>query len=472
MNRSGLQFSRMDGATTVAGPKSRVGALRSALAGLAMLGSTLLGAGAMLAPGPAQAQSLIFDDEIEGLLRDYASPILKAANLPQGRVSMRIINDPTFNAFVLDGHNVFIHTGLIMRADTPNQVIGVIAHEVGHIDGAHLAALRSEMSRMQTGMLVTRIIGIAAAVLSRNGAAIVAGDDAWLKTFLARRRSQEGAADQAGLKYLLATGQSGRGMLETFEKLGVENRAYGVDPYLLSHPTERTRIAQLKQLAEASPHFHKKDTPELQLRHDLVRAKLRGFTMPAQDVMRMYPDTKSLPARYARAIAANCSGNCTRAVDQIDALIRERPNSPYFHELKGHVYSKEGKFAQAVPSIRQALKLNPNSHLLRMELAKAIVEAGDVSQYDEAIRILELSIDTRPDDIGGYRTLARAYAARQRIADADVAMAQAHLIGGNAKQALIFAKRGQAGLQPGSRSWLKADDILKTLPREMRDRGG
>ncbi len=456
-------------ATTLATAPSSVRGLRSALAGIAMLSVALL----PLAPA-ARAQSIIFDDEIEALLTDYARPVLRAANLGQGNVAMRIINDRSFNAFVLDGRNVFINTGLIIQAETPNQVIGVIAHEVGHIDGAHLAALRSEMQRMQTGMIITRILGIAAAVLARSGAAVVAADDLWLKTFLARRRSQESSADQAGLRFLELTGQSGRGMLETFERLGMENRAYGVNPYLLSHPTERTRIAQLRQKAEASPFFNVKDKPELQLRHDLVRAKLRGFTFPAQDVFRLYPaENKSLPARYARAIAANCSGNCTKAMGEIDALIKERPSSPYFWELKAHVYSKEGKFAQAVPHIRQALKLGGNrSHLLRMELAKAIVEGGAVAQYDEAIRILEVSIDTRPDDIGGYRTLARAYAAKGRVADADVAMAQAHLISGDPKQAIIFARRAQRGLPQGSRGWLKADDIIKTLPRELRERGG
>ncbi len=416
---------------------------------------------------PAQAQSVIFDDEIEGLLTDYARPILKAARLDRGNVAMRIINDRTFNAFVLDGHNVFIHTGLLMQADTPNQVIGVIAHEVGHIDGAHLAALRAEIERVQTGMILTRIIGIAAAILSRQGAAVVAGDEPWLRTFLARRRQQESAADQAGVKYLSMTGQSGKGMLETFERLGMENRAYGVNPYLLSHPTERTRIAQLKEAVMASPHYNTPDKPELQLRHDLVRAKLRGFTLPAQDVFRLYPpENNSLPARYARAIAANCSGNCTKAIGQIDALIKERPNNPFFWELKAHVYAKDGKFKDAAAPLRHALKLmNNRSHLMRMELAKVIVESGDIAQYDEAIRILEVSMDTRPDDIGGHRTLARAYAAKGRIGDADVAMAQAHLAGGDRKQAVVFAQRAQRVLPTGTRGWLKADDIIKTTPK-------
>lgn len=416
----------------------------------------------------SKAQSLIYDDEIEGLLTDYARPILKAAGLGQGTITMRIINDRTFNAFVMDGRNVFMHTGVLMQADTPNQVIGVIAHEVGHIDGAHLAALRSEIERVQTGMMVTRLIGLAAAILSRNSAALVAGDDPWLKTFLARRRQQESAADQAGIRFLNGTGQSGRGMMETFEKLGVENRAYGVNPYLLSHPTERTRIAQLRDAVQSSVHFNTKDSPELQLRHDLVRAKLRGFTLPAQDTLRMYPATDtSLPARYARAIANNCSGTCTRAMGEIDALIKERPTSPFFLELKAHVYAREGKHALAVPHLRQALKLVGNrSHLLRMELAKLIVEANDPAGLDEAIKILEVSMDTRPDDVGGHTILARALYAKQRRPEADVAMAQAHLAGGDPKQAVIFAKRAQRELPSGSRAWLKADDIIKTTPRE------
>jgi predicted Zn-dependent protease len=440
---------------------------RTVLAGL--LGAAAWVSALAVTAGPTRAQSLIFDDEIEGLLTDYARPVLKAAGLTQGNIAMRIINDPTFNAFVLDGRNVFVHTGVVMQSDKPNQVIGVIAHEVGHIDGAHLAALRSEMQRMQTGMMITRIIGIAAAVLARSGAAVVAGDDPWIKTFLARRRQQESAADQAGVRFLSMTRQSGRGMLETFETLGRENRAYGVNPYLLSHPTETTRIAQLRDAVQRSPYYNVKDPPALQLRHDLVRAKLRGFTMPAQDVTRIYGSDGSLPARYARAIAANCSGSCARAVGQIDALIKDSPKNPFFWELKAHVYGREGRHQLAIPALRQALQLTNNrSHLMRMELAKLIVDSNDRNQLPEAIRILEVSMDTRPDDIGGHQVLARAYAGLGRIADADVAMAQAHLARGDNKQAIIFAKRAQRQLKVGSRAWLKADDILKTLPQERR----
>ena len=420
---------------------------------------------------PAAAQSVIADDEIEELLKDYARPILRAAGLDKGDIQMRIVNDRSFNAFVLDGRNVFIHTGTLMQADTPNQVIGVIAHEVGHIDGAHMAALRSDLARAQMQMLLAKLLGIAVAITAKAGEAVVAGDELIIRGVLARRRSQESAADQAGLRFLNATQQSGRGMLETFEKLGVENRAYGVNPYLLSHPTERTRVAQLREMVERGQYFNTKDSPELQQRHDLVRAKLRGFTMPPQDVQRLYPasDT-SLPARYARAISVNCSGNCARNVGEIDGLIKDKPANPYFWELKGHVLAHEGKHRDAVPALRKTLQLRGNrSQLVRMELARSLVEMNDPTQLDEAIKLLEVALDTREADVTGYQTLARAYAAKGRVPEADVAMAQANLAGGDCKQALIFAKRAQRSLKVGDRAWIKADDILKTMTRKECD---
>jgi predicted Zn-dependent protease len=421
---------------------------------------------------PAKAQEgipLIRDDEIEQLVTDYARPILRAAGLDQGAIEMRLVNNKQFNAFVLDGRSIYIHIGTLMQSETPNQAIGVIAHETGHIDGAHVAAMRSRMAREQTKLLLLRLLGIGAAIMAKSGEAIVAGDEVVIRGFLAERRQQESAADQAGLKYLTITRQSGRGMLETFDRLREQNRAFGgVNPYLLSHPTEANRIAQLREAAERSPYFNAKDAPELQERHNLMRAKLYGFTAPAMDVSRIYPATdNSLAARYARAIAANCSGNCARGVGQIDALIKDRPNNPYFWELKGHVLTKEARYAEAVPAFRRAVQIGGNKvPLVKLELAKTLVELNDPKQLDEAIRILEVTLETQQEEASSFDMLARAYAGRNQIPEAELATARAHMARGNRNEAVIFAKRAQARLQPGTRAWLKADDIIKIGAKE------
>src|SRR5262249_18585309 len=150
-----------------------------------------------------------------------------------------------------------------------------------------------------------------------------------------------------------------------------------------------------------------------------------------------------------------------------DALIKDKPNNAFFWELKGHVFGRDGKYRDSAPALRKALQLRGNkSQLVKMELARVLVEMNDPSQLDEAIKLLEVALDTREDDAGGYQILARAYATKGRVPEADVAMAQAHLAGGDRAQAVIFAKRAQRGLAVGSRAWLKADDIIKTTSRE------
>ena len=186
---------------------------------------------AAVAPAAAQNLPLIRDTEIENLLKDYSRPIFKAAGLGSQNISMRIVRHDSFNAFVVDGRNVFINTGTLMQAKTPNEVIGVIAHETGHITGGHLAALRSRIARDETKSLLLTILGIglmvggavpggdtAREMAGAGGGLAMGGNDMLMRSLLSERRAQESAADQAGLRLLEATQQSGRGMLETFER--------------------------------------------------------------------------------------------------------------------------------------------------------------------------------------------------------------------------------------------------------------
>ncbi len=110
-------------------------------------------------PAAAQGIPLIRDTEVENLLKDYSRPIFKVAGLGS-HITMRIVRHESFNAFVVDGLNVFLNTGTILQAKTPNEVIGVIAHETGHITGGHMAALRNRIARDQTKALLLTVLGI------------------------------------------------------------------------------------------------------------------------------------------------------------------------------------------------------------------------------------------------------------------------------------------------------------------------
>jgi predicted Zn-dependent protease len=441
--------------------------------------AVLYGLTVCFASSPAMAQGipLIRDTEVENLLKDYSRPVFKAAGLGS-HISMRIVRHESFNAFVIDGLNVFMNTGTILTAKTPNEVIGVIAHETGHITGGHLAALRSRIARDQTKALLLMVLGIGLMV---GGAAAggdtaremggvgtgvaMGGQDVLIRSLLSERRSQESAADQAALKYLAATRQSGRGMLETFERFAQQEyvSATHQDPFVRSHPVASDRIARLRDLVAASPFANEKDPPALQLRHDMARAKISGYLERPGTVSNRYPASdNSLPARYARAIARNCSGRCDSSIAEVDALIRERSDNPYFWELKGNLQYWSGKHRESIPQLRKALQLaGDEASLIQTQLAQAMLATEDKGMLDEAIGLLRRSIATDKGHGPSHLSLATAYYRKGMLPQADLAAAQGHFADGNVKRAQDFAKRAISKLPAGSPGWLQADDIVK-----------
>jgi predicted Zn-dependent protease len=432
---------------------------------------------AAVSPAAAQGISFIRDAEIENLLKNYSRPIFKAAGLGSQNITMRIVRHESFNAFVVDGRHVYINSGTLVQAKTPNEVIGVIAHETGHITGGHMAALRGRIARDKTKSLLITILGIGLLVggavsggdsAREAGSAgtglMLGGNDILMRSLLSERRAQESAADQAGLGYLEATRQSGRGMLLTFENFAQQEYVSATyqDPFVRSHPVATERLARLRENVAKSPYANVKDSPQLQLRHDLIRAKISGYLDRSQVVGNAYPrNDNSLPARYARAIANNCSGKCTNAIGEVDALIREKPDNPYFWELKGNLYYWNGKYAQSVPPLRKALQLAGGGEpLMQAELAQSLLATEDASKLDEAIALLRRSIVLDDGYSTAHHQLAKALYKKGFYPQADLAAAQAHFVEGNVKQAQIFAKRALAKLPRGSPEWIRAEDIV------------
>ena len=311
------------------------------------------------------------DTETEQLLREYTRPILRAAGLEKQNIQMVIINQGVFNAFVADGRRIFVNYGAIMQSETPNQIIGVMAHETGHLAGGHLAKMREQMAQAQTQMIIAMLLGAGAMVAGatqrrrqqrprqcRRRHDLRAAGEVIRRTLLSYVRQQEENADRAGVKFLNATGQSAKGMYETFKRFTDESlfAARGADPYVQSHPMPAERVAALEELARSSPYWDKKDDPALQLRHDMVRAKISAFMERQDTVYRRYPlSNNSLPARYAHAIATYLHGDLRSALAQIDALIQQQPNNPYFYEVRGQALLEGGKPPEAIAPLRKAV---------------------------------------------------------------------------------------------------------------------
>ncbi len=421
----------------------------------------------------ALAGGIIRDAETEKLIREYARPIFKAAGLYGQNVKIHIIGSGSFNAFVIDGQNMFIHTGAIVNSKAPNQLIGVIAHETGHITGGHLASLRSQLKKAQTASLMFQILSIAAMIGGAatgnqygqaGGAAMQGGNLMLQKQLLAGRRIKESSADRAAVTFLNATHQSAKGMLQTFEYFMSQSRGSlrQINPYLQSHPLPPQRIEQLRDLAARSPYFSKLDPPALQFRHDMVKAKLIAFLDKPRTVLNIYGRrNKSLPARYARAIAYYKKSGLKAFLPRINALIKDRPADPFLYEIKGQFLFEGGRPSTAVRPLRKAVSLAPKEPLIRILLAQALLSSGDDLFVSEAIRHLRKALGREKQNAAAYRQLAQAYGRKGKISKAELASAQAYFYEGKLSLAKQQAKRAKKKIKQGSAGWLIADDILK-----------
>jgi len=453
---------------------------------VALLAAAALALGPAAAPAQqAKGPPILRDTEIEQLLKDYTRPVLRVAGLEKQNIQITIIEDRSFNAFVADGRRIFINVGALMDAKTPNEVIGVLSHETGHLAGGHLAKLHEQLARAQTQLIVATLLGIGAVVAGARSnspgsadvgaAALSAPQTVVMRTLLAYQRQQEESADRAGVKFLTATGQSAKGMYDTFKRLSDQMlySAQGTDPYWMSHPMPAERVAALEQLAHSSPYWDKKDDPALQLRHDLMRAKISGFLDRPDTVARKYPSSNdSLPARYARAISTYRHGDLRVALSLIDSLLHDQPNNPYFYELRGQALLEGGRPQEAIVPLRRAVQLSNGSPLIEMLLGQALVASDNPAHADEAIAILRAALLKEPEAPLGYTQLAMAYGRKSNLAEADLAAAQAAFLRGDTKTARDLASRAKTRFAIGTPGWVKADDIVASKPMPGQKREG
>ena len=421
----------------------------------------------------AQRVPIVRDAEIEALVREYARPILKAAGLANSGINIVLVNDPAFNAFVA-GRRIFVNTGTLMTAETPNEVIGVLAHEAGHIAGGHQERLRDQLERAQTMAIVAALLGAGAMVagaatdtsgLGAAGAGIVAGGSEFARRgLLGYQRSEESTADRSAITYLNATGQSSRGMLKTFQRFQTALSLSGarVDPYQVSHPMPRERIANLETLAKSSPYFDKLDPPALQQRHDMMRVKIAVYTQGQAAASRTLRNLNDpLATRYGDAQATYLYGDLRSSLGKADALIKAQPKNPYFHELRGDILMKSNKPAAAAESYATAVRLDPaRSGILPIALGQAYLAMGTPDSLKKAVAEIRKGLDNDRENSAGYRYLAQAYGMQGDVADAELATAEGHFYGGAYKDAKIFAARAQTKLKRGSPGWVRAQDII------------
>ena len=415
---------------------------------------------------------LIRDAEIERTIREFARPVFAVAGLSVDDVKVYLINDNRLNAFVAGGQNIFLNTGLLVRASSPEQVIGVIAHETGHIVGGHLIRLRNALREAQIKQVIAFLLGVGAAIAARDsraGAATIGlGAKIAEGTFLKYSRANERAADQFAVTALNRAGISSRGMLE-FMKI-IQNQELLItanqDPYIRTHPITSARVDFLRVQVARSPVTNRRLPARFIEMHQRMRAKLVGFLYPPARVFQTYqPDDNSLPSRYARSIAHHRQAETTQALKLIDGLIKDRPRDPYFHELRGQILFESGRASEAVASLRTAVKFAPGEPLLRSALGQALLALDSPEATRAALSHLRVSVRSDNTNALAWRLLGIAHGKLGQIGLASLALAEYGLLIGDKKQVYGNIGRAERYLKKGTPSWFRIQDIKRELAR-------
>ena len=419
----------------------------------------------LAAASPASAQGAIRDTEIEGIIQEWADPVLVAMGLEPTEVEILLINDSDLNAFATRGRIMGINTGLILRTRSANELLGVLAHEAGHIKNRHTLRDGAQGAGMQP-MLMTMALGaLAIAAGAPQAGAVLLGNSQYFGTLSALRymTHQEGEADNTGARALENAGESGRGLVSFFENFRSQEvfsdaRRY---PYFRSHPLSSDRIENLRRFVAEQSSYDRVDSPERVAQHALILAKIHAFMDEPNQTLRAYPESDvSLPGRYARAIAWYRDGQTEKALTAVDVLLAEQPENPYLWELKGQILFEEGRPAEAIGAHQRSVELRPDAPLLRINLAHALIETHDRANLEPAIAELKRAAAMESDNTMAWRLMSQAYAAQGKEGQARLASAEMYFAGGAEVEATQFALRARDMLEPGTVEWTRAMDIV------------
>ncbi|MBK5933221.1 putative Zn-dependent protease [Rhodovulum imhoffii] len=419
----------------------------------------------------ARGQSLIRDAEIEYALHELARPVISAAGLNPATLRVMILNDSSMNAFVADHRTVFLHSGLLLRLETPAQVQAVIAHELAHIANGHItrrmANLRGARSIGAIGLVLA---AAAASVDARAGVGVAIGTASTAqRLFFAHTRAEEAAADQSGVRFMADAGVDPNAMIEVLElfrgqeALSVSRR----DPYALTHPLSSERLRALK--GYAAGYSGGSESASSRYWHARARGKLEAFLRnPSYTLRKIGRSDTSDVALMRRAIAYHRQPDTAKAMKAIDQLAANRPKDPFVHELRGQILLESRQFSAAVNAYERAVSLAPKHPLILSGYGRALLALNTAGADRKALAVLERAHARDPYDPRMLRDLAQVHARLGQNGLASVATAERYALGGRLTDAAVHAKRAEGLLARGSPGWLRAQDILGAAAQAKR----
>jgi predicted Zn-dependent protease len=255
-------------------------------------------------------------------------------------------------------------------------------------------------------------------------------------------------------------------ILERQERLIMGRR----DPYFTDHPLTPERIQTFEDAAARSPYANEPDPPRFVEMHRRMVAKLLGYIAPDAALQRYPESDRSVAARYGRAIALYRKGTLGSALLTIDGLIKDAPSDPYFYEAKGQMLFDNGRITDAITAYRRAVQLAPGANIMKVDFARALLEANTPATSQEAVRNLEIARQSESDNFDLWRLTSVGYARLNNPGMTSLARAEMAILTGARAEAQAHADAAIHQLPPNTPAWQRAQDIKAYIDSRPRKR--
>ncbi len=415
---------------------------------------------------PPALAGLIRDTELEAGLQTLAAPLIRAAGYTPDAISIKIIIDSSYNAFVAGERIIYIHSGLLLKAQSAEEILGVIAHELGHLKAGHVPRRDEALRDVGTAGTLAAIAAIAlAAGGAPNDAAVgvmIGGADQAKRKMLRSFRYDEAVADELGLDYLDKAGISSAGLEQMMRRMAAQ-RALPESlqsQYYQTHPDPAQRLAVYQDHARQDGNKSAPlSTSDTNLMKRLV-TKLRAYSEPTHSILHQTAKTDSADAIYSHAIAKYRRGDLAAAITLMDQLCAAHPADPFYHEFRGDILLSMAKAKAAAAAYETALTFRPDSPQILVNLGRALIATNDKKRLSRAIEAILAAQKTEPKWAFIRRQLAIAYGRNGEIAAANLALAEEGILLGDNQQAVRMAKRVLADDRLKDDLRNRANDIL------------
>ncbi|MEK9532084.1 MAG: M48 family metalloprotease [Alphaproteobacteria bacterium] len=411
--------------------------------------------------------NLIRDTELETKLESLLAPLVQASNI-SSQIKVRIILDSSYNAFVTGDDIIYLHSGLLLEAETLEEVMGVMAHELGHIASGHVARKGESLQKAHGASLLSTALAAAAAIGGSGELAaglLVGGNDRAARQFYYGSRINEAVADEWALEMLDELEISSDGMAKMMQRLSQQNvlPESHQSEYYRTHPGTKQRLAVYEDHL-AKSNFKDSIMAEADYADfNRIVAKLSGYeNRPEQTIeslgQALENNNLSIDERYELAIAYFRYGNSDAAMRNIQSLLLAEPENPYFYELAGEIAFADQKLPSAIEYLTAAFDKSQQAPLIGMRLGRALLATGIAENYVRARDILKIAVAGEPDWPFVRREYAIALGKTGDIATASWQLAEVGFMNGDLQQANIPLKRA-----------LKQPNVSPQLKKQLID---